>query len=68
MKLKELKPVIRSITGGIQLCIVFDFNEARDLDKGCSVEYAYEIYGERTVRRVSSIFVDGRSYILFTIE
>ena len=67
MKLKDLKPVIFSRTGDIQLCIIYDVGNNVDLHYGCSVEYAYEIFGEREVKRVQPVFEDGTAYIVFSI-
>ena len=67
MKLKELKPVIYSPTGDMQLCIVYDISNNVDIEYGCSVEYAYKHYGEREIRRISSVMEDGCAYIVFSI-
>lgn len=63
MKLKELKPVLRSNRGGVQFCIVYDQALNVDIETGCSVEYAVEKYGERTVYRIEAF----ESQILITI-
>ena len=67
MKLKELKPVIFSSTGHIQLCIVYDRLNNVDLENGCSAEYAYKHYGEREVQNVSASYEDGCAQIVLTI-
>ena len=67
MKLKELKPVIYSRTGDIQSCIVYDSGSDIDLHYGCSVEYAYEVFGEREIKRVQSTYENGSAYIVFSI-
>lgn len=67
MKLKELKPAIYSQTGAVQLCIVYDHNANIDLHYGCSVEYAYEIFGEREIKRVYSVIENYYAYIVFSI-
>lgn len=67
MKVKDLKSVIFSQTGNIQLCIVYDIANNVDLENGCSVEYAYEHYGEREVKRISADFEQGYRYVVFHI-
>ena len=67
MKLKELKPIVFSVTGHIQTCIVYDRSNNVDIEYGCSVEYAYEHYGEREVHRVFAAYENGTEYIVFSI-
>lgn len=67
MKLKELKPAIYSQTGAIQLCIIYDHNANTDLHYGCSVEYAYEHYGEREIHGVFPTMEYEDLYIVFSI-
>ena len=67
MKLKDLKSIIFSKTGDIQWCIVYDICNNVDLEYGCSVEYAYEHYGDREVKRISADFDQGHRYIVFHI-
>ena len=67
MKLKELKPVIFSATGNIQFCIIYDRGNNVDLENGCSVEYAYNHYGEREVLRVSATYENDLAQLVFTI-
>lgn len=54
MKLKDLKPVLYSLCGDFLFAIVYDWEENVDLENGCSVEYAIDKYGDRTVRRISA--------------
>jgi hypothetical protein len=54
MKLKDLKPVLYSLCGDVQFAIVYDWEENRDLENGCSVEYAIDKYGDRPVRRIGA--------------
>ncbi len=68
MQLKELKPVLYSITGYIQLCIIYDTNANADIEYGCSAEYAYKHYGDREVQRISSVFEKGQSYIVISLK
>lgn len=49
MKLKELAGILRSSRDGVQSVIVFDGNEYKDIENGCSVEYAKLHYGDREV-------------------
>lgn len=67
MKLEDLKPVIFSMTGDIQTCIVYDRCNNVDLECGCSVEYAYKTYGEREVHRVMTAYENGTSHLVFSI-
>ena len=67
MQLSDLKHIIHSLHGDIQLCIVYDQSTDLDLEHGCSVEYAYKHYGNRIVKRVSAAYEQGMSYIVFTI-
>ena len=52
MQLKELQPILRSGIGKIQSAIVYDATENKDLDYGCSVDYAIAHHGEREVSRI----------------
>ena len=54
MKLKDLENVLRSTRGVIQFAIIWDEKECKNLEDGCSVEYAVKEYGERTVKRISA--------------
>ena len=54
MKLKDLSSVLHSRRGYIQSAIIWDETECRDLENGCSVEYAIKEYGERSVKRVEA--------------
>lgn len=66
MKLKELQPVLRSQTGQLQWCIVYDWEYNEDVARG-SVEYAIEHYGDSEVRRIYSCYEDGQDYIVIEI-
>ena len=68
MKLKELKPIIYSRTGDMQICIVYDIKNNVDLKYGCSAEYAYEHYGDREIVRIQSVFENGKAYLVFSIK
>ena len=67
MKLRELKPVLRSETGNLQLCIVYDWNKSTDIAHGRSVEYAINNYGESEVRRIYSCYENGQDYIVIEV-
>lgn len=67
MKLKDLKPILRSQTGSIQLCIVYDLNRYEDIAHGCSAEYAIKNYGERAVSRICSCVENGQDYIVIEV-
>lgn len=67
MKLKELKPVLRSETGRIQSCIVYDSTKCKDIEYGCSAEYATINYGYMDVKRIYSTCEDGRHYIVIEV-
>ena len=68
MKLKDLAPVAYSLTGDIQSCVVYDFNENIDLETDCSIEYAIKHYGDRDLHRISSLYEDGCSYLLLSLN
>ena len=69
MKLKDLKLCLYSPTGEIQRAIVYDYNQNKDLEQGCSVEYAISHYGEYEVKRISSCYeyISGQDYLVITI-
>ena len=67
MKLKDLKPVLRSTTGHIQWCIVYDWNNNRNLENGCSIEYAIEHYGGYIVRKIYSHYVNSQDYLVVEV-
>jgi len=54
MKLKELKPILRSVTGRFQPTIIYDLSTCEDIIAGCSVEYAVEHYGDLEVVRLEA--------------
>lgn len=70
MKLKELQPIIRSRIGNIQFAIVYDATHNKDLEYGCSVDYALDSYGEYEVTRIQSYYdhANFRDYLVITIE
>ena len=67
MKLLDLKSIIFSQTGSIQLCVVYDRCNNVDLENGCSVEYAYKHYGEREIHNVSATYEDKCAMLVFSI-
>ena len=67
MQLKDLKSVLRSQTGSIQHCIVYDLNKCEDVEHGCSAEYAINNYGERVVGRIYSCIEHGQDYIVIEV-
>lgn len=54
MKLKDLKTVLYSSRGAVQFAIVYDRAQNKDLENGCSIDYAVEKYGDRTVCHVEA--------------
>lgn len=54
MKLKDLKDVLHSQTGNIQFAIVWDYNTMKDLENGCSVDYAVAEYGKRELKQITA--------------
>lgn len=68
MKLKELKSILHSNTGQIQMAIVYDIDNNKDLASG-SIEYAMKEYGEMEVNRISSCvkFKNGQDYLVITV-
>lgn len=69
MKLKELKSILYSQTGSFQWAIVYDWAKNIDLEKGCSIEYAIEHYGECEVKKIQSCYEsdEGQDYLVITI-
>ena len=47
MKLKEYRGILRSSRDGVQSVIVYDGDEYKDIEDGCSVEYALLHYGDK---------------------
>ena len=54
MKLKDLKTILYSSRGGVQFAIVYDREKNADLENGCSIDYAVEKYGDRTVHHIEA--------------
>ena len=54
MLLKELSTVLNSRRGYIQFAIVYDSEKNIDIENGCSVDYAIEKYGEKTVKHIDA--------------
>lgn len=67
MKLKELKSVMHSTIGQMQWCIVYDWENNRNLENGCSIEYAMEHYGGSIVRRIYSHYINSQDYLVVEI-
>lgn len=67
MKLKELKSVLHSTIGQMQWCIVYDWENNRNLENGCSIEYAMEHYGGSIVRRIYSHYTNSQDYLIVEI-
>lgn len=67
MKLKELKSILHSGRGQIQMAIIYDREKNKDIDKG-SIEYIMQEYGEMEVKRISScIDFDGWDRLVIII-
>ena len=54
MKVADLKDVLKSERGSIQLAVVYDCSKSRDVENGCSVDYAVEAYGDRDLFRIEA--------------
>ena len=54
MKIKQLKNVLYSTTGNIQFAIVYDSKTHKDLENGCSIDYAVKHYGDRELIRIKA--------------
>lgn len=67
MKLRELEPVLKSETGRIQSCIVYDSTNCKDVEYGCFAGYAIKNYGESEVRRIYSCYENGQDYIVIEV-
>ena len=63
MKLGELKRILYSCRGAIQSAIVWDKENCKELEKGCSVEYAVENYGNYEVKHITA----DQGYLVITI-
>ena len=55
LKLKDLSRILRSGCGNIQYAVIWHEAECRELENGCSVEYAIKEYGERPVKRIGAL-------------
>lgn len=53
-QLHELAFCLRSITGAVQLCAVYDISEGKDLADGCSVDYAVKNYANYYLDRITA--------------
>lgn len=58
MKLKELKGILSSTIGNIQMCVVWDSVKCEDVENKCSVEYAIKHYGEYNLERIYTYETD----------
>lgn len=63
MKLKELRSALRSTRGGIQMAILYNRAQDKDIVIG-SVEYIVENYPETEVDQLSA----SQDYIIITTE
>ena len=54
MKLCELKDILCSGRGSIQIAIVYDTETNKDIEVGCSIDYAVLEYGNREVKRIQA--------------
>lgn len=63
MKLENLKPVLYSTHGNMTFAIVYDEAQNKDLENGCTVDYAIEKYGVREVKRIEAF----ENQILITV-
>lgn len=54
MKLKDLKSILYSQIGEIQAVIIYNYILNKDVEIGCSIEYAVANYGDCIVKRISS--------------
>ena len=69
MKIKDLKGIMRSEYGSMQWVIVYDLEQNKDIECGCSAEYAIANYGEFEVKKLNS-FYDSKNqmdYIVLTV-
>lgn len=53
MKLKELKPVLRSNRGSVQFAILYDSKTNSDIESA-SIDYIVENYGDKDVIRIEA--------------
>lgn len=58
MKLKNMKNILRSTTGDIQMCVVWNSEKCVVLENACSVEYAIKHYGEYILDRIYTYELD----------
>lgn len=64
MQLKDLAPVLRSVTGGMQMAAVYDLDTAKDLADGCSVDYAVKHFGDYVLDRITAY----GDYLVLTVR
>lgn len=53
-KLCELKDILCSGRGSIQMAIVYDTETNKDIEVDCSIDYAVLEYGNREVKRIQA--------------
>ncbi len=53
MTLNKLKDILYSTRDNILHCIIYDAKTFEDIEKGCSIEYAMENYGDNAITRIT---------------
>ena len=68
MKLKELNSILCSNAGSIQMALIYDLDNNKDLARG-TIEYAIKEYGDKEVVRILSYFDrnSGWDYLVITV-
>ena len=54
MKLNELESVLFSSMDNIQSVIIYSRTEHKEIENGCSAEYAIKNYGEKELLRIQA--------------
>ncbi len=69
MKLKELNSILCSNASNIQMALVYDLDNNKDLARG-TIEYAIKGYGDKEVVRISSYFDrnSGWDYLVIAVS
>ncbi len=53
MTLNKLKDILYSTRDNILHCIIYDAVTFKDVEKGCSIEYAIKEYGNNEIARIT---------------
>lgn len=54
LTLNDLRGILYSNRGNVQFAIIWDSKTGRDIENGCTIEYAIKNYGKRVVTRIEA--------------